>query len=162
MFRLRDHHSKDIERLWRLDQECFEQGIAYSRAELSSYIQRRGSFTIVSELNDDWISDEPPGIKFEKGTIAGFIVAELNPKGYGHIITIDTRKQFRRQKLGSTLLRAAEDRLRGSDCFMVVLEVAVNNIGAITFYKRHGYTVARTLPRYYSRELDAFFMTKRL
>ncbi len=162
VFRLRSNQSKDIEKLWRIDQECFDEGIAYSRAELSSYIQRRGSFTIVAELTEDWTSEDVPAAKFEKGTIAGFIVAELHPKGYGHIITIDTRKQFRRQKLGSTLLKAAEDQLREHDCFMTVLEVAVNNIGAITFYKRHGYTVARTIPRYYKRELDAFIMTNRL
>lgn len=162
MFRLRKNQTNDIEKLWRIDQECFDDEIAYSRAELSSYIQRRGSFTIVAELIDDWTSEEFGGVKFEKGTIAGFIIAELHPKGYGHIITIDTRKQFRRQKLGSTLLKAAEGRLREHECFMLVLEVAVNNTGAITFYKRHGFSITRTIPRYYNRELDAFFMTKRL
>ncbi len=162
VFRFRSSQSGDLEKLWRIDQECFDEGIAYSRAELSSYIQRRGAFTVVAELTEEWTSDDSSTTKFEKGTIAGFIVAELHPKGYGHIITIDTRKHFRRQKLGSALLKAAEDRLREHDCFMTVLEVAVNNVGAITFYKRHGYSVARTIPRYYNRELDAFFMTKRL
>ena len=161
MFRLRDYQSKDLEKLYRLDQECFEEGIAYSRAELSSHIQRRGSFTVVAELENDWISDGDKS-KFEKGTVAGFIVTEVHPKGYGHIITIDTRQQFRRQKLGSTLLNAAEGKLRELESFMVVLEVAVNNLAAITFYKRHGFSITRTIPRYYNRELDAFFMTKRL
>ena len=63
---------------------------------------------------------------------------------------------------GRQLLVAAEDRLRKQDTFMVVLEVAVNNQAAITFYKRHNFNVARTIPRYYKDELDAFFMTKRL
>lgn len=162
VFQLRGYQSKDLEKLYRLDQECFEPEIAYSRAELSSYIQRRGSFTIIAELNEDWVSDGDVKTKFEKGTVAGFIVAELHPKGYGHIITIDTRKEFRRQKLGSTLLQAAERKLQERDGFMFVLEVAVNNLGAITFYKRHGYSITRTIPRYYNRELDAFLMTKRL
>lgn len=162
MFHLRDQQNKDIEKLYRIDQECFEEGIAYSRAELTSYIQRRAAFTIVAELEDDWIPEGAGKGKFEKGTIAGFIVSEVHPKGYGHIITIDTRPEFRRQKLGSKLLQAAEDRLRERDSFMVVLEVAVNNMAAITFYKRHGYAVTRTIPRYYNNELNAFFMTKRL
>jgi ribosomal-protein-alanine N-acetyltransferase len=184
VFRLREYQSKDLEKLYRLDQECFEAGISYSRAELSSFIQRRGSFCIVAELENEWNSIGAPQIpensptlspiegekrrapksvvKFEPGTIAGFVVAELHPKGYGHIITIDVRQEFRRMDLGSKLLDAAEERLEKLNAFMVVLEVAVNNRGAITFYKRHKYNVARTIPRYYKDELDAFFMTKRV
>src|SRR6516164_5936285 len=56
VFCLRDFQSKDLEKLYRLDQECFEAGISYSRAELSSFIQRRGSFCIVAELENEWIS----------------------------------------------------------------------------------------------------------
>jgi len=41
-------------------------------------------------------------------------------------------------------------------------QTAVNNVPAITFYKRHNYHISRTIPRYYKDELDAFFMTKRL
>lgn len=162
MFRFRDYQNKDIEKLYRIDQECFEEGVAYSRSELTSYIQRRSAFTIVAEMEKDWSSQAGGKGKFEQGTIAGFIVAEVHPKGYGHIITIDTRKEFRRQKLGSKLLQAAEEKLRERDCFMVVLEVAVNNLSAIMFYKRHGYTTTRTIPRYYKDGLDALFMTKRL
>ncbi len=171
MFRLRDYQNKDIEKLYRLDQECFEAGIAYSRPELTSFIQKRGSFCIVAELEQEWTSDgahatpamkSKPAIKYEAGTIAGFIVAELHPKGYGHIITIDVREEFRRHKLGTTLLAAAEEKIKKLDGFMVVLEVAVNNRAALSFYKRHNFHVARTIPRYYKDELDAFFMTKRL
>jgi ribosomal-protein-alanine N-acetyltransferase len=171
VFQLRDYQNKDIEKLHRLDQECFEAGISYSRAELTSFIEKKGSFCIVAELENEWSSDGASAtpaakgkaaVKFEKGTVAGFIVAERHPKGYGHIVTIDVRGAFRRHQLGTKLLTAAEDRLRKLDSFMVVLEVAVNNPAAITFYKRHNYNVARTIPRYYKDELDAFFMTKRL
>jgi len=185
VFRLREYQSKDLEKLYRLDQECFEAGISYSRAELTSFIHRRGSFCVVAELEQDWSSDgahathenspilspntgktgKVPAksvVKFEPGTVAGFIVAELHPKGYGHVITIDVRQEFRRAQLGSNLLHAAEERLRKQNAFMVVLEVAVDNRAAITFYKRHRFNVTRTIPRYYKDELDAFFMTKRL
>jgi ribosomal-protein-alanine N-acetyltransferase len=185
VFHFRDYQGKDLEKLYRLDQECFEAGISYSRAELNSFIHRRGSFCLVAELESEWISDgvlesrensptlsakgankgrpqAKAAVKFEKGTVVGFIVAEVHPKGYGHIITIDVRQQFRRMELGSKLLAVAEERLGNQNAFMVVLEVAVDNRAAITFYKRHKYNVARTIPRYYKDELDAFFMTKRL
>ncbi|HYE23887.1 MAG TPA: N-acetyltransferase [Clostridia bacterium] len=148
MFRLRPYQKGDFEQLFKLDQQCFPPTIAYSRAELSSYIERKAAFTIVAETEDR--------------RVAGFVTAEMHPKGYGHIITIDTRPEYRRQKLGSLLIDAAERKVRDLDGFMVVLEVAVDNKGAISFYKRHGYTLLKTLPRYYNGQVDGLFLTKRL
>jgi ribosomal protein S18 acetylase RimI-like enzyme len=44
----------------------------------------------------------------------------------------------------------------------VFLETAVDNLAALTFYKRHGYSVLRTLPRYYQGSVDGLRMEKRL
>lgn len=153
MFKLRPYEHKDFEHLFKLDQECFPPGIAYSRAELSSYIARKGSFTLVAEFQEGKSAAEK---------LAGFITVEMTPKGYGHIITIDTRPQHRRKGLGTLLMEAGEKKIRDLDGFMVALEVAVDNAPAISFYKRHKYTVLKTLPRYYHRELDGLLMTKRL
>jgi ribosomal protein S18 acetylase RimI-like enzyme len=60
------------------------------------------------------------------------------------------------------LLRAAEDRLRAEGAFAVGLETAVDNLAALSFYKRHGYSVIRTSPRYYSNGVDALVMKKEL
>ncbi len=42
------------------------------------------------------------------------------------------------------------------------LETAVDNLAALAFYKRHGYSVVRTWPRYYSNGVDALVMKKEL
>ena len=42
------------------------------------------------------------------------------------------------------------------------LETAVDNLAALSFYKRHGYNVIRTWPRYYSNGVDALVMKKEL
>jgi ribosomal protein S18 acetylase RimI-like enzyme len=60
------------------------------------------------------------------------------------------------------LLLTAEDRLRAAHCNSMVLETAVDNAIAITFYKRHGYSVVKTIPRYYSNGVDAFVLEKEL
>ena len=60
------------------------------------------------------------------------------------------------------MMEAAEQRLRSEGCHSIFLETAVDNESAISFYKRLGYTVLRTLPRYYMGDLDAFLMGKRL
>jgi len=146
-FVIRDFKTDDFETLWRMDQECFPPGIAYSRQELKIYMRRRGAITLVAADGDE-------------AEAAGFLVAHGGPTG--HIITIDVAPTARRSGVGSLLLRAAEDRLQASGSRAVGLETAVDNLAALTFYKRHGYSVVRTLPRYYSNGVDALVMTKEL
>jgi ribosomal-protein-alanine N-acetyltransferase len=146
-FVIRDFKAEDFETLWRIDQECFPPGISYSRPELKAYIRHRGSFTLIA-------SDG------EKANIGGFVVAHGGP--VGHIVTIDVVAAARRAGLGSLLLRAAEEKLRVAGSRAVGLETAVDNVAALAFYKRHGYSVIRTWPRYYSNGIDALVLKKML
>ena len=142
---LRDFQSHDFESLWRMDQECFPPGISYSRQELKAYMKYRGAFTLVATENED---------------ILGFIIATGGPTG--HIITIDVGPTARRSGVGSMLLNGAEQRLRARGSLAVGLETAVDNIAALAFYERHGYSVVRTWPRYYSNGVDALVLKKEL
>ena len=60
------------------------------------------------------------------------------------------------------LLKAAEDRIGIAECHSVELETAVDNVSALSFYKRHGYNVIRTFPRYYANGVDALVLQKEL
>jgi ribosomal protein S18 acetylase RimI-like enzyme len=144
---IRDFKPEDFETLWHLDQECFARGIAYSKQELRAYIRHRGAFTLVAVDPDD-------------GKTQGFIVAHAGPTG--HIVTIDVSQKARRAGVGSTLLRSAEERLRDAGSQAVGLETAVDNLAALSFYKRHGYMVIRTWPHYYSNGVDALVLKKAL
>jgi len=146
-FVVRDFRLEDFETLWRIDQECFPPGIAYSRQELKVYVRRRGAFTLVATNPD-------------KDEIAGFVVAHGGLTG--HIITIDVITPVRRSGVGSQLLEAAENRLREGGSKAVGLETAVDNAAALAFYKRHGYHVVNTWPRYYSNGVDALLLSKNL
>lgn len=148
-FSLRDFRPEDFETLWNIDQQCFAPGIAYSRHELSIYIRRRGSFTVVAEKASS------------KDEIVGFIVAETSRR-LGHIISIDVLPLARRFGIGSKLLTGAEERLRTNGCKAVVLETAVDNLSALSFYKKHLYHVVSTEPRYYSNGTDALVLEKEL
>lgn len=149
-FALRDYLPEDFKVLWSIDQQCFAPGIAYSQRELSIYMRRRGSFTIVAEASEG-----------ARKQIAGFIVAE-SVRGGGHVISIDVLPDYRRFGLGSKLLHAAEARLRSSGCRTVVLETAVDNSTALSFYKRHLYSVVKVSPHYYSNGVDALVLSKAL
>jgi ribosomal-protein-alanine N-acetyltransferase len=145
-YTIRDFQPADFEKLWRIDQDCFSPGISYSRAELKYYMRRRGSFTLVAADAES--------------EIAGFIVAHAGTRG--HIITIDVIATARRSGVGSRLLHAAEQRLQAAGSPEVSLETAVDNISALSFYKRQGYDVVKTLPRYYSNGVDALVLSKKL
>jgi ribosomal-protein-alanine N-acetyltransferase len=181
MFTLRDYEKRDFESLFKLDRLCFDPGIAYSRPELSSFIEQRRAYTVVAEwdepaaeaatpaLSEPPASQPAPVATSAKGQphlprrpIAGFVTFHYQRQGYGHIITIDVHPDSRRQRLGTLLIQAACERLRKMTAFMVVLEVAVNNHSALAFYDRHGFQRIKVLERYYSRDMDAIFMTKRL
>jgi [ribosomal protein S18]-alanine N-acetyltransferase len=163
-FALRDFRKEEFETLWRIDQQCFAPGISYSRLELATYLQRPGAFALVADSSSSG-SGAPNGMS-KKGqpaaTTVGFIVAEPGSRGAGHIITIDVLPQARGLGVGSRLLRAAEDRLCAARCRAVILETAVDNQSALSFYKRHQYTVIKTLPRYYSNGVDGLVLKKDL
>lgn len=169
-FQIRDFRPPDFEFLWSIDQDCFPAGISYTRTELKAYMRRRGSFTLVAVSISVEGMARPDLGKVRKNSsthprtdsaIGGFIVAE-GKRGAGHIITIDVIAAARRSGVGSLLLRRAEERLRDVGCRLVELETAVDNISALAFYKRHGYSVVGTSPRYYSNGVDALVLQKDL
>ena len=151
---IRDFKPGDFDTLWRMDQECFPPGISYSKQELRAFMRHRGSFTLLA-------------VDPESDRVDGFIIGHTANKGAnngmsGHIVTIDVSPNERRSGVGSLLLEAAEERLRSSGCRAVALETAVDNVGALSFYKRHGYSVTRTWPRYYANGVDALVLKKEL
>jgi [ribosomal protein S18]-alanine N-acetyltransferase len=160
-FALRDFQAEDFETLWRIDQQCFASGISYSRVELATYLRRPGAFTLVAYSSKANNLGVQGGDKSSCCTL-GFIVAEAGSRGRGHIITIDVLPDARRAGVGSQLLRVAEERLWAANCHTVILETAVDNQAALSFYKAHGFTVVKTIARYYSDGLDALVLQKDL
>lgn len=149
--RLRDYEEADLPALHALDQVCFPAGIAYSFAELRSFLNHPSSFAAVAADGDQ---------------IAGFAIVRpvrrklhrsgsVLPTPVLHVLTIDVAPQARRQGIGGLLMRwifrkGAELRARA-----VVLEVAADNHTAQRFYEHQGFNVTGAIPGYYNGIMDA-------
>ena len=80
----------------------------------------------------------------------------------GRIITIDVAPPAQHSGLGTLRLTSADAELKAAGCDYVSLEVAVDNAPALAFYKKQGYSVLKTLPRYYLDSIDGLLMGKKL
>jgi ribosomal-protein-alanine N-acetyltransferase len=145
--RLRPFRADDLPALYEIDQACFVPGISYSREELKAFTGHRHAHTWVAE---------------EAGEIAGFLIAQREPRKILHIITIDVVKVLRRRKVGSILMAAAEQWAIDHELRMIGLEVAENNPAAQKFYAARGYLKVDEIEAYYGDGTTAWLMVKEL
>jgi ribosomal-protein-alanine N-acetyltransferase len=143
---LRLYQPADFETLYRIDQACYQPGIAYSRRMLREFLLLEGARCYVASFGAE---------------IAGFLIA-IQEGARAHLVTIDVVEAARRRGVGSALLARAEEELAESGVRRVTLETATNNEPGIAFWHKHGYRAVGIYPRYYNDRLDAYLMTKRL
>jgi ribosomal protein S18 acetylase RimI-like enzyme len=149
---VRQYQPEDFPRLLEIDQSCFVEGIAYSKEEMCYFLGMPTAISLVGLQNED---------------LMGFVIADrFRPRRasrfMGKIITIDVSPQAQHSGLGTLLMSSAESELKQAGCDYVSLEVAVDNEPALKFYKKHGYSVLKVLPRYYLDSIDGLLMGKKL
>src|SRR5215467_3387724 len=152
MIRVRQYRPEDFSRLLEIDQSCFVEGIAYSKEEMRYFLGIPTAISLVG-LQDNEIMGFVITDRFRPRRASRFV---------GKIITIDVAPPAQHSGLGTLLMSSAEDGLKQAGCDYVSLEVAVDNEPALNFYKKHGYSVLKVLPRYYLDSIDGLLMGKRL
>ncbi|MGC2545618.1 MAG: N-acetyltransferase [Silvibacterium sp.] len=148
MVRIRLATREDMESLFALDQACFRPGIAYSLAELRYFLFHPRSISLVAE---------------EESDLAGFAIAKISAvsgKRFGHIVTIDVVSARRKQGVGRKLMNALIEACRAEGALSMRLEVAVDNDGALEFYRLLGFTETGRIRAFYMGKLDALRMEK--
>jgi len=107
-----------------------------------------------------------------QGLVVGYIMCRLE-HGFsdlkklrfarkGHIVSVAVMPEYRNLGIGYSLVRQALlsfSENRSDECY---LEVRVSNYPAINLYRKMGFEVARTIPRYYFDGSDAYVMSKPL
>lgn len=107
-----------------------------------------------------------------QGQVVGYIMCRLE-HGFSdvkklrfarkaHIISVAVMPDFRRMGIGNSLVEQAITALQGHHADECYLEVRTNNYPAIDLYRKMGFEVTRTIPRYYFDGFDAYVMTKLL
>ncbi len=96
----------------------------------------------------------------EQSEIAGFVVADLQPRGAAHIVTLDVVEGRRRRGVGGALMEVAETWARRERCRLLYLETAEENLAAQAFYEARDYTKVERIPDYYSPGQAAWVMVK--
>jgi len=145
--RIRDFRMGDFETVYRLDQACFEPGIAYPRAELRRFLSLSTAQAIVAETGD---------------RLVGFAVGYVSVRRLGHVVTLDVAEDARRSGVGRALLAELLWRFEAEDVEEVRLEVDMQNETAIAFYERFGFARKRRLPDYYGPNRPAWEMRRSL
>jgi len=94
------------------------------------------------------------------GRLVGFIAADIRrAEGLAWIATIGVLPEYRQHGIGTTLLRACENRLVVP---RIRLSVRASNGPAIRMYTRLGYKRSGVWSRYYSDGEDALVLEKYL
>lgn len=94
----------------------------------------------------------------ESGNILGYLIASV-VAGEWEIYRIATRKEVRRQGIGSRLLQELSSQCAINE--RVFLEVRDDNLTALELYRANGFEECGRRKRYYEDGVDAVLMIKR-
>ena len=140
----------DIDEMYKIDQECFVETIAYSyETFLEFFDSPRKLFPFIEVA--EW-----------KNKIIGFIIGIQSHKDAFTIITIDIKKEFRGKQIAQTLLNHLEKFYNEIGLKYGILQVSKKNKRAIKFYEKNQYKFIRTLSNYYQTGENGLEYIKKL
>ncbi|KAF9573314.1 hypothetical protein EC968_008768 [Mortierella alpina] len=96
-----------------------------------------------------------------KEVCIGVVVCRLEPHGRskrnrGYIAMLAVSKEYRKRKIGSTLVLMAIEAMKTAGADEIVLETEYTNQSAIALYQQMGFIKDKRLYRYYLNGIDAF------
>ncbi|KAG9324457.1 hypothetical protein KVV02_006601 [Mortierella alpina] len=97
----------------------------------------------------------------DNGACIGVVVCRLEPHGRskrnrGYIAMLAVSKEYRKRKIGSTLVLMAIEAMKTAGADEIVLETEYTNQSAIALYQQMGFIKDKRLYRYYLNGIDAF------
>ncbi len=97
-----------------------------------------------------------------RDAIVAYAIYVLETKEIGHLLSIAVDPNWRRRKIGISLMNFIIDDLKKKGVKYIKLEVREGNIAAINMYKSLGFLEIETLRFYYSDGENALLMVKEI
>lgn len=141
--RIRRAEARDLPLILAAEKACFSRDVAFPPDTVS------------------FLLDEATVLVAEDGDVVGFVMGFVNG-GWGKVVTLDVLPERRGEGLGRRLMEALEEELASQGARAFLLEVAVENRGALDLYAKLGYAKAALAEDYYGPGKDALLMMKRL
>ncbi|MFA5462307.1 MAG: ribosomal protein S18-alanine N-acetyltransferase [Sulfurimonas sp.] len=133
--------SSDASELYSLEQKLFfSQNYPLSRA--SFYYHIKNNMLFVAEIDNK---------------IVGYILVLIKRKK-AKLYSIGVKEEFRGRKIAQNLLEFTLKELSNIGFNSVLLEVRVDNHEAIKLYKKAGFTLKKSLNKFYLDGCDAYLM----
>jgi ribosomal-protein-alanine N-acetyltransferase len=141
--RIRRAKARDLPSILAAEKACFSRDLAFPPETVS------------------FLLDEATVLVAEDGDVAGFVMGFVSGE-WGKVVTLDVLPERRGEGLGRSLMEALEEELASGGVRAFLLEVAIENRGAIALYAKLGYAQAALLEDYYGPGKDALLMMKGL
>jgi [ribosomal protein S18]-alanine N-acetyltransferase len=143
-FEIRRAGVEDLDDLERLERECFDEATRFSRRQLRDLLGAPSARA--------WVL-------IHEGSVAADAVTLLRPGTQtARIYTLAASTAHRGKGFGKALMKACVDDLRSDGAKRIVLEVSVENAGAIRLYESLGFQKIERLVDYYAPGQDAWKM----
>jgi ribosomal-protein-alanine N-acetyltransferase len=143
---LRSYCEGDLDAMFRLDEECFEEPFRFTQAAMQRFAESRKARVVIAE---------------SAGAMAGFAILSVEGR-WGYVVTLDVAEELRGHGLARQLMQALEQKAVEAECVVVGLHVFIGNEAAIRFYERAGFERAGDVPGFYGEGLNAWVYTKKL
>lgn len=130
--------SRDLERLYTIEKECFKEE-AFTKEQILQMLDNYNTVSLIARVNNEIA-----------GFVIGMIYVERNTL-HGHILTIDVEPRFQRRGIGTLLMKEIEDIFRRKNTEFLHLEVREDNKAAISLYIKLGYVAIGKLNKYYGK-----------
>ena len=145
---LEDASSKDLNRLYEIEKECFNEE-AFTKEQISQLLDDYNTISLIARVQDE---------------IAGFVIGMIHIERStlrGHILTIDVGSAYRRKGIGTLLMDEIESIFRQKGVKASFLEVREDNTSAINLYLKQGYMIMGKLDNYYGK-IHGIYLKKTL
>ena len=145
---LRRGRLADVDALFRLDLQCFEEPFRFSRKTMAALVHSPASVTLVMEQDEE---------------VQAFLIGQTEKRlARIYLATLDVNPRRRRAGLASQLVDGLEREAYGTGMEQIWLHVSERNEPALKFYTARSYGVIGREADYYAPGEHALVYAKRL